>query len=245
VSADPSAVHRNAASSQLFPAPESAGAGLTILGAYLTPTLKFTLLENRVLQFIGSCDEQLEIIRMLKQFQPSLLLISRPVELSALIAVLRQAKEIAATTKTLIVADSWDSELMRAMLRYGAKGCVRTTCSPQNLAKALLAVYAGDVWFERKILIDAIDQLLKVVNDAVPGVRPQMTESQDSLVLTKREHAVAELLIQGLTNKEIGKRLNISIETVKTHLKSIFAKLGIQRRSQVVLKTLCDRIVLP
>jgi DNA-binding NarL/FixJ family response regulator len=131
------------------------------------------------------------------------------------------------------------------MLRYGAKGCVRTTCSPENLAKALLAVYAGDVWFERKILIDAIDQLLKVVNDAVPGVRPQMTESQDSLVLTKREHAVAELLIQGLTNKEIGKRLNISIETVKTHLKSIFAKLGIQRRSQVVLKTLCDRIVLP
>jgi DNA-binding CsgD family transcriptional regulator len=50
-------------------------------------------------------------------------------------------------------------------------------------------------------------------------------------VLSAREHAVAQLVIEGLTDKEIAVRLAIELSTVRTYLKRIFSKLGMNRRS--------------
>ena len=54
-------------------------------------------------------------------------------------------------------------------------------------------------------------------------------------MLTRREIRVIELVEQGRSNKDIARSMNISAETVKTHLKNIFEKLGVQQRSQAAL----------
>ena len=54
-------------------------------------------------------------------------------------------------------------------------------------------------------------------------------------VLTVREIRVIELVEQGSSNKDIARAMDISTETVKSHLKNIFEKLGVQQRSQAVL----------
>lgn len=54
--------------------------------------------------------------------------------------------------------------------------------------------------------------------------------------LTERELEVLKLIGQGLSNKEIGERLGMSINTVKTHIKNIYGKLGVKRRTQAVQK---------
>ncbi|HTN67389.1 MAG TPA: LuxR C-terminal-related transcriptional regulator, partial [Burkholderiaceae bacterium] len=53
--------------------------------------------------------------------------------------------------------------------------------------------------------------------------------------LTERERAVLMLVASGQSNKEVARSMNISAETVKTHLKGIFGKLGVQRREQAVV----------
>ena len=52
--------------------------------------------------------------------------------------------------------------------------------------------------------------------------------------LTKRELATLELMVEGLSNKEIADRQYVSINTVKTHLRSAYSKLGVSRRTQSV-----------
>jgi LuxR family maltose regulon positive regulatory protein len=52
--------------------------------------------------------------------------------------------------------------------------------------------------------------------------------------LTEREREVLELLFQGMTNKELARHLFVTVDTVKTHLKHIYAKLGVANRSQAI-----------
>jgi len=57
-----------------------------------------------------------------------------------------------------------------------------------------------------------------------------------ALGLTKRQRKVAELVLRGMTNREIGKELYISEETVKRHLYNIYARLGVKNRVQLLGK---------
>ncbi|MHB9924373.1 helix-turn-helix transcriptional regulator [Clostridium botulinum] len=55
-------------------------------------------------------------------------------------------------------------------------------------------------------------------------------------LLTEREKEVMEILFEGASNKQIGKRLNISLATVKTHMINIYSKLQVSNRVQAVAK---------
>ena len=54
--------------------------------------------------------------------------------------------------------------------------------------------------------------------------------------LSPRETGILKLIAQGLSNKEVARRLDIGPETVKSHLKSVFTKLGVERRAQAVAR---------
>ena len=115
---------------------------------------------------------------------------------------------------------------------------MRSTSSAVDVLKAVAAVKIGDIWLERRLLADAVTGLI--------GDRSsdESAEGTNSCSLTVRENAIVALLVRGLTNKEIAKELDLGVETVKKHLKSIFSKLGVRRRTQVVLSQLCDHISL-
>lgn len=87
--------------------------------------------------------------------------------------------------------------------------------------------------FVRRLLADS---RAGAPNDSAPSLNK---------VLTERETDVIQLVAQGQSNKEIARTINISAETVKTHLKNIFEKLGVQQRSQAVLMARSFGLVLP
>ena len=105
------------------------------------------------------------------------------------------------------------------------QGILSRDSSPEALAAAIMALGHG----------------LKVTDPAVSGASAPITPSSDSL-LTPREHDVLRLLAEGLPNKGVASRLEVSEHTVKFHVNSIMGKLNAQSRTEAV--TLATRMGL-
>lgn len=114
----------------------------------------------------------------------------------------------------LLYAACTQADVVEA-IRFGAAGCVARATDPRLLAKAVRAVFAGASWFGRTALLQALRTQIGV--DAAPP--------PDATRLTHREEEILRLIGQGLSNKEIGRRLDISDHTVKTHLHRVYSKL--------------------
>jgi DNA-binding NarL/FixJ family response regulator len=112
-------------------------------------------------------------------------------------------------------------------LHHGAWGHLTAATSGEVCLKAIRAVHAGDMWFDRAALVRVIALMRG------PTVRDAVGIENKRAGLSDRECEIYSKAVQGYTNKEIGRLLRISDTTVKTHLKHIFTKLGISRRSQL------------
>jgi len=119
-----------------------------------------------------------------------------------------------------------ESEALR-FLQAGARGILRRTAVPETMLECLLAVTSGSTWME----------------DGIFGTADNTLEPRRSR-LTAREHQIAELVEQGLRNRDIGRTLGIQTGTVKIHLKHIFEKTGIRGRYGLALSGLKEKGLL-
>ena len=83
-------------------------------------------------------------------------------------------------------------------------------------------------------MISYVDRLMTSVERLRQARLAPTSRSQLLGALSPRETDILHLIAHGLSNKEIARRLDIGPETVKSHLKSVFTKLGVERRSQAV-----------
>ncbi|AFN45875.1 response regulator transcription factor [Arachnia propionica] len=116
-----------------------------------------------------------------------------------------------------------DNYVVRA-LKLGADAFLLKDADPARLVEAIQRVAAG----ENVLAPDVTRTLITVATDAPAAGDP----SARALVaaLTEREREVAVLMTQGLTNNQIGTRLHLSLASVKSHLTSLFVKLGVDNR---------------
>lgn len=117
---------------------------------------------------------------------------------------------------------------MQQALEAGARGYIEALANPVQLKQAADTVSQGALWIAAPML----SRLLGILSGALPAPQPG-NEWMDQL--SKREQQVAELVITGLSNRDVAEQLHISVRTVKEHLSSIFAKLDIQDRLQLIL----------
>ena len=111
----------------------------------------------------------------------------------------------------------------------GAAGAILRTSAPMAIAAALLAIH------ESVAVVDSafIEQLM-AAKPAKPGVTVVTDVAEDTL--TKREHEVLGLMADGLSNKQIAARLEISEHTAKFHVNSILQKMNAQKRVEAVVR---------
>ena len=116
-----------------------------------------------------------------------------------------------------------DDYVVRA-LKLGADAFLLKDADPARLVEAIQRVAAG----ENVLAPDVTRTLITVATDAPTAGDP----SARALVaaLTEREREVAVLMTKGLTNNQIGTRLHLSLASVKSHLTSLFVKLGVDNR---------------
>jgi len=97
----------------------------------------------------------------------------------------------------------------------------------EQLLKAIMKVHEGEVWIERSMMGSMIQELNKPTQ-----VDPEVTKIKS---LTDREREVIALVGEGLKNKQVGERLFISETTVTHHLSSVFDKLDVSDRLELII----------
>ena len=105
----------------------------------------------------------------------------------------------------------------------GSAGVFLKHSSPTQLVEAIRKVAAGEVWLDSR-----------AVQGLVSGATSRAAETLPGATLTARERAVVKAVFEGLSNKEIGARLELSESSVKTVLQQLFDKAGVRTRSQLV-----------
>lgn len=127
----------------------------------------------------------------------------------------------------LIVTRGGDGRGITAALQHGALGVVLKSHPADVLMRAIRAVLAGEVWLERSMVTRFFRAERTPMRD--PHIVPER--------LTRRESQVVELVSLGLPNKKIAERLSITENTVRHHLTSIFDKLAVTNRHELMRYT--------
>ena len=125
--------------------------------------------------------------------------------------LLRRISQMANPPRILIYTGDLSDMTLRAAIREGAAGLVHKTEPPERLLQALAAVAAGRRDF------------------------PAMTRRQNPMeTLTKRETEMLAALAGGARNAQLAATLGVSVNTVKFHLRNLYAKLGVRTRANAV-----------
>jgi DNA-binding NarL/FixJ family response regulator len=139
---------------------------------------------------------------------------------------------------TLVLTNSRDLDKIKQYLMLGVDGLFSKDKNADALFKAIEQVSTGDVWFERKLMSDTIKHLI-IEKKAVP----EQLYTYNCASLTEREREVLLLICRGMKNKVIGDNLFITETTVRHHLTSIFGKLKVNSRLELVVHAFNEKLV--
>jgi DNA-binding NarL/FixJ family response regulator len=143
------------------------------------------------------------------------------------IEVARRAKRAAPETAVVLYTGYGDRALLTEALDAGVDGFVLKEAPLDDLLRALQTVAAGSTY----------------VDPVLAGTLAASSIGSQLPALTQRERDVLRLLADGLSNEEIGKRLFIAAETVRTHVRKAMEKLDADTRTQAVARALRQRLI--
>ena len=132
-------------------------------------------------------------------------------------------------SRVLILTGVQSSDSHRMAIRRGAMGIVLKQQAADLLLKAIRKVHAGEVWIDRSMMSSVLSD---VRNERHEEADP---EAEKIASLTRREREVIALVSERLKNKLIGERLFLSETTVTHHLSSIFSKLDVSDRLELII----------
>jgi DNA-binding NarL/FixJ family response regulator len=174
------------------------------------------------LQLLACCASVSEATEALHQMPVDLVLLDYDLGKERGFEFMTRAREWGYQGRFLMVtAGMSDAESVRA-LDLGVSGIFPKHSSPMALIEAIRKVMAGETWLDE----NAIQALLRASKHQ-PG-------ANQTKPFTERENQVLQGVFEGLSNKEIGARLNISESSVKAALQQLFQKTGVRTRSQLV-----------
>ena len=118
-----------------------------------------------------------------------------------------------------------DHDKIFSALKAGASGYLLKRSSPSEIREAI-----------RNVLTGGAPMSAEIARRVVEAFHQPSISITDEASLSPRETEILELLCEGLANKEIAERLDISTETVRVHLKNVYEKLHVRSRTEAAMK---------
>ncbi|MDX1984221.1 MAG: response regulator transcription factor [Bryobacteraceae bacterium] len=187
--------------------------------------LKRVLDEYPEFQVVAEADTGIKAVDLAREHRPDIAIVDigmkelNGVECTA--QLLRQSPE----TAVLILSMHSDERYVLRAVKAGARGYLLKDSVEEGLVRALHLLHEGQAYFS-----PAVAKVLQANSDRA---LPDWDDSYESL--TERERQLYQLLAEGLSNKEIANRLNLSINTVTTHRARIMEKLEVRSIAELVL----------
>ena len=178
------------------------------------------------IEVVGRARDGEEALEKIEQRKPKVALVDVRMPKLAGIELARRASRLAPDTAIVLYTGYGDRAQLTEALDAGVRGFVLKEAPMDDLTRALLSVASGGTY----------------VDPVLAGTLASSMGSK-STQLTQRERDVLRLLADGLSNEEIGKRLFISAETVRTHVRKAMDKLDADTRTQAVARALRDQLI--
>ena len=147
-----------------------------------------------------------------------------------------QLREAAKSARILVLTGLRDPETHQQAAQSGAMGVVLKEHAAEILLKAIEKVYKGEAWLDRLTLGSL---LWEITSQDKTILDPQIKKISS---LTERERQVIALIAEGLKNRQIAERLFISPTTVTHHLSSIYSKLGVSDRLELLIYAFSNKL---
>lgn len=180
-------------------------------------------------EVVAECDDGDEVHAAVVAHAPDLVLMDvRMRRMDGVTATRALHAEAGAHPPVLVLTTFDDDDALWGSLDAGAAGFVLKDASAADLLAAARAVAGGAAWLDPKVAPRVLDAFRA-------HVRPRQRDRARVEQLSDREHDVLRLMARGATNSEIAARLIVGEATVKTHVGSIFAKLGVRDRAAAIV----------
>jgi DNA-binding NarL/FixJ family response regulator len=170
---------------------------------------------------VVTCESGQQLLARYAQIDPDLVLVDVAMPLISGVETIRQLLRRHPDAHVLMLTGRTDRESAAAAIAAGARGFLAKEGSPTGFSSAVAGALAG------RDLVGARNSLHGVTT---PGVTPTLAP----VALTERELQVLRGMSQGRSNAEIGRSLYLSEDTVKTHARRLFRKLGVNDRAKAV-----------
>jgi DNA-binding NarL/FixJ family response regulator len=185
------------------------------------------VLERHGIGVVARAADGEEALARIAELKPDVALVDIKMPGLSGIDVTTRAAAVSPDTAVILYTGFGDRSLLSEALDAGARGFVLKEAPLSDLVRAVQLVAAGESY----------------VDPVLAGILVGAQMSRKLPQLTQREREVLHLLADGLTNEQIGKRLTISPETVRTHVRKAMTKLDADTRTQAVATALRQSII--
>lgn len=191
------------------------------------------------IQVVGDAPDGAVAVREVVRLRPDVVLMDvRMPELNGLDAAAEIFRRNLDPAPRVLMLTTFDiDDYVYEALRLGASGFMLKDAPAEELIRAVRLVAAGEALLAPSVTRRLIEEVTRRRSDVQPGA--------ELALLTPREREVLELVAAGLSNAEIGQRLFVAEQTVKTHVGKVLGKLGLRDRAQAVVYAYESGVVRP
>lgn len=181
------------------------------------------------MEVVGETDNLAEASAIASREQPDIILLDLILANESGLDYVPKLLSFSRESRILILTGVDDPALHQRAVQLGAMGFVLKHKAPDELIKAIQKVSIGEAWLDRVTMAKVLAELSR------PNKDNDYSESAKIASLTKREREIISLVVLGMKNKQIANRLSISEVTVRHHLTSVFSKLELSDRFELII----------
>ena len=185
---------------------------------------------------VGDAPNGARALRMARDLHPDVLLVDLALPEGG-INVLKKLASMPGRVRPIAMTANADAEMLMDALEQGARGLILKESPTALLFKSIHVVLAGQIWVGRDSVGPIVERMRRLSHQQVAEQHARKFR------LTRRETEIVMAVAGGESNKDIARRLSVREDTVKHHVSSVFAKLGVSSRLELAVFAISHELV--